>query len=312
MVQTSTREGEEFHEAEKLLQSLPHCDDSPTTQDASALRNRPSLYWHGNIVYQHRYFLMHGIEGGIKDMEFLIRDIYYDPNETSTGNKTWSTSHLFALWIYQHKSLFAGKKVVLEVGTGCSGLPGRQVMNVYVIIIIATSMPDSHIRIEHDTGMVAALYACQVYLSDKSLTLLANVEHNLKLNESILGTRSICTKSLDWNEVASSSSISLPPATVIIGSEVLYEAMNPKALVVTLSTYLTKEESEQPRIYLAIACEGRGNMMEFDRALTTQGFTFSKAPLSQDLVDPSRHNSSRSEVPNISPSEIFLYTIQRG
>jgi hypothetical protein len=91
--------------------------------------------------------------------------------------------------------------------------------------------------------------------------------YNVGLNEGVLRKANCSVRALDWEGPAAAA---LPTADVIIGAEVVYDGMSPKALTGTFVKYLSKPEGVA---YVAVMTEARGNVDAFQAALMASGFT---------------------------------------
>ena len=149
------------------------------------------------------------------------------------GAAVWDAAIIMARWIYMHPEVFEGK-YVHELGCGV-GLP----------------------------GLVAARYCDELVFSDYLPGVLENMEHNIGINtnlefdeesdeedrvesrkrkEKIRGTVKVAD--LNWDDVSdtsSGSSVSIPPADILIGSELTYSPKSVDGLIRTADKYLKQD-----------------------------------------------------------------------
>jgi len=156
-----------------------------------------------------------------------------DNSENGLGWKLWDSSAILSRWIYENHEIFHGK-TVLELGSGC-GL----------------------------VGIVAAHYARHVTFSDYLPALLDNLLYNIGFNfpppppspstNSNFHPSTEVVK-IDWDEIDDDSK---PPVTmnyttfdIIIGSDLVYQFMDPGNLVKVIVKYLSGKPGSH--VYLVL------------------------------------------------------------
>lgn len=135
-------------------------------------------------------------------------------------------------------------------------------------------------------GLVASLFASRTYLTDAPGPLLQELSYNLDLNRPTLGSAALSrchVSALDWAREGGGEGCSVPGGgvDVVLGAEVVYDGMDPRALAGTIHHYLRRAVGRGSAAYLAVTTEGRGeaSRRQLLSCLAEQGWAVEQAPL---------------------------------
>jgi hypothetical protein len=161
--------------------------------------------------------------------------------DTKSGGVCWEGSHILALWLLSHfpETAFRGK-VVLELGAGCTGLPG---------LALASIRHPQH-----------------VYLTESKTRLVETLRRNVELNFIIEST--ITVTKLDWDDSNDDESAEAHKnrgsIDVILGAELLWAGFDPCPLVRLIHRTL---EPTSGVAYVLMPSGGRGAEGAFVQAV---------------------------------------------
>lgn len=207
------------------------------------------------------------------------------------GAAVWDAAIIMARWIYMHPEAFQGK-YVHELGCGV-GLP----------------------------GLVAARYCDKLVFSDYLPGVLENMQHIIDINtnvefeeesddeervvsrqrkEKIAATVSIAD--VNWDAVSdtcSGSSKDIPPADIVMGSELTYSPLSVVGLIRTVEKYLKPDG-----IFYEILSTDRDGVPLFLELIEKAGWSIKTAPVPEVILQGKFNTKQR-------PESYLLYTFRR-
>lgn len=258
-----TPEDEEFMEADSVLQQAP-IPRIPYDGSLESIRNlvvadNSCVFYHGELLS-----IIELIKIPLTPITLFIQS-YGNAFDMGSGRGVWDGSIIFGSWLcakfnngcIPHISSERRLKV-LELGAGCSGVPGLCISHVYQNSLVV--------------------------LSDAQSTLIGGLEQNIRLNDlRSASDDSDCVSAqiLNWNDheqadfgvkwnVSNSRNESeLGKADVIIGAELLWAGCDPVPLLMTISKCL---DSHHGIAYILMPKGGRGVEVSFLDTSTKLGF----------------------------------------
>jgi len=208
------------------------------------------------------------------------------------GAAVWDAAIIMARWIYDHPKMFEGK-FVHELGCGV-GLP----------------------------GLVAARYCDKLVFSDYLPGVLENMHHNIGINtnlefdeesdeedrvesrkrkEKIIATVSVAD--LNWDDVSdtcSGSSVDIPKADILIGSELTYSPKSVAELIKTADRYLKPDG-----IFYEILSTDRDGVGLFVDLIKQAGWIVTISTVPESILSGKFNTKQR-------PETYRLYTFRRA
>lgn len=265
-----TPEDEEFMEADSILQNAPIPRiplDAPLDRIQNLVATCSScVFYHGDLLSA-----IESIKIPLTSISLFIQSYGISSFEMGSGRGVWDGSIIFGSWLCStfksnSSTLITSAEPVkiLELGSGCSGVPGLCVARVY---------PNA-----------------SVVLSDAHATLIRGLEQNLLLNgfgeaaanpyTSVEATRISAqvlnwnhheqpTFGIKWNNSLNSNEEECTKADIIIGAELLWAGCDPEALLQTICKLL---DTDHGVAYILMPKGGRGVEVEFLNMAAQFGF----------------------------------------
>jgi hypothetical protein len=260
----TTPEDEEFIEADSILKHapIPHLQiDSDLDLIKGLLKtdndDNTCIFFHGELLST-----IEQINIPLTPLSLYIQSYGISSFDMGSGRGVWDGSIIFGSWLCRNmvsgengRSMFPFEESVrvVELGSGCSGVPG---------ICVAKMYPNA-----------------SVVLSDAQSTLIQGLRQNIRLNDC---DDRVSAQIINWNEHESPdfgvkwSDSSTPvigdeiaKADILIGAELLWAGCDPHPLLLTISKLLNHDGGTA---YVLMPKGGRGIEASFFEALSSLNF----------------------------------------